>query len=348
MQALRHFLNKRSRHFWVALGLVLVAIITTIDYFTEPDLLILYLIPIILVDWFAGEKPGVILAIASAIAWFAADVLSTTHDTPGVVPYWNLAVRSAIFLTVTYMLSGLLATRKRHEELMHFIIHDLRSPLTNVLTGLQTLRQMRENKMNESEQEMLDMALISSNRMLTLINSLLDLPRLEHRKMPVQTQEVSVDELVNGSLAVVALWAAQNRVQLIYEADPQAGTVVADPDITSRVLVNLLSNALKYSPPDSTITIRARASSEGGTVTFSVTDQGPGIPPEWVDKVFDKYAQVEARKEGASTGLGLTFCQLAVEAQRGRIWIESELGKGTTVLFTLPAGKRKKAPLMEE
>ncbi|GBC95347.1 Adaptive-response sensory-kinase SasA [bacterium HR16] len=347
MHTLRDFLSKRSRHFWIALGLVLVAVITIIDYFTEPDLLILYLIPIILVDWFAGEKPGVILAVASAISWFAADVLSTTHDTAGVVPYWNLAVRSAIFLTVTYMLSGLLATRKRHEELMHFIIHDLRSPLTNVLTGLQTLRQMRAIQMDESEQEMLDMALISSNRMLTLINSLLDLPRLEHRKMPVQRQEVSVDEVVNNSLAVVALWAAQNRVQMVYEADPQVSTVIADPDITTRVLVNLLSNALKYSPPDSTVTIRTRAS-EGETVTFSVADQGPGIPPEWVDKVFDKYAQVEARKEGASTGLGLTFCQLAVEAQKGRIWIESELGKGTTVLFTLPAGKAKKALLLEE
>ena len=347
MQRLYDFLSRRSRHFWIAVGLVMVGLIATVDYFTDPDILILYLIPIILVDWFAGEKPGVVLVIASAVAWFAADVLSTTHETAGVVPYWNLAVRSAIFLIVTHMLSGLLASRKRHEELMHFIIHDLRSPLTNVLTGLQTLREMRNGKMDESEQELLDMALISSNRMLTLINSLLDLPRLEHRKMPVHTQEVSVDELVNSSLAIVALWATQNRVKIVYEADPQVHTVIADPDITVRVLVNLLSNALKYSPPDSTITVRARAL-EQGLVTFSVTDEGPGIPPEWVEKVFDKYAQVEARKEGASTGLGLTFCQLAVEAQKGRIWIESEVGKGTTVLFTLPAGKTQKAPLLDE
>lgn len=347
MQKIHHFLSRRSQHFWIAVGLLLVGLIATVDYFTDPDILILYLIPIILVDWFAGEKPGVVLAVASAIAWFAADVLSTTHDTAGVVPYWNLAVRSAIFLTVTYMLSGLLASRKRHEELMHFIIHDLRAPLTNVLTGLQTLRQMRDGKMDESEQEMLDMALISSNRMLTLINSILDLPRLEHRKMPVQTQEVSIDELVNNSLAIVALWASQNRVRIIYEADPEVNTVVADTDITTRVLVNLLSNALKYSPPDSTITVRVRTSDEG-MVTFSVTDEGPGIPPEWVEKVFDKYAQVEARKEGANTGLGLTFCQIAVEAQKGRIWIESEVGKGTTVLFTLPAGRAQKAPLLAE
>lgn len=346
MQRLYDFLSRRSRHFWVAIGLLLVGLIATVDYFTQPDILILYLIPIILVDWFGGEKPGVALAIASAIAWFAADVLSTTLDTTAVVPYWNLAVRSAIFLTVTYMLSGLLASRKRHEELMHFIIHDLRSPLTNVLTGLQTLRQMLDRRMSESEQEMLDMALISSNRMLTLINSLLDLPRLEHRKMPVHTQEVCVDDLVNNSLAVVALWATQNQVRLVYEADPQVNTVIADPDIAMRVLVNLLSNALKYSPPDSTITVCTRTSAPG-TVTFGVTDQGPGIPPEWVEKVFDKYAQVEARKEGASTGLGLTFCQLAVEAQKGRIWIESELGKGTTVLFTLPAGKAKREVLPE-
>ncbi len=347
MQRIVDWLSRRSRNFWITIGLVMVALIAIVDYFTESDILILYLIPIILVDWFAGEKPGVILAVASAIAWFAADVLSTQHDTGNVVPYWNLAVRSAIFLIVTYMLSGLLASRKRQEELMHFIVHDLRSPLTNVLTGLQTLRQMRNGQMDESEQELLDMALVSSNRILTLVNSLLDLPRLENRKMPVQTQEVRVDDLVNNSLAVVALWAAQNRVNIVYEPDPQVQTVIADPDITTRVLVNLLSNALKYTPPDSTITIRVRTSNNG-MVTFSVTDQGPGIPPEWVEKVFDKYAQVEARKEGASTGLGLTFCQLAVEAQKGRIWIESELGKGTTVLFTLPAGKAQKALLLEE
>jgi len=342
-----HFLSRRSKHFWIAIGLVLVALIATVDYFTQPDILLLYLLPIMLVGWFAGEKPSVILAIASAMAWFSADLLSAQYETSNVVPYWNLAVRSAIFLMVTYMLSGLLASRKRQEELMHFIIHDLRSPLTNVLTGLQTLREIRNGKMDESEQETLDMAIISSNRMLTLINSLLDLPRLEHHKLPVQRQEVRVDEVVNSSLQLVALWAAQNRVHLVYEADPQVVTVVCDPDITTRVLVNLLSNALKYSPPNSTITIRARATGDNW-VTISVTDEGAGIPPEWVDKVFDKYAQVEARKEGASTGLGLTFCQLAVEAQRGRIWIESDVGKGTTVLFTLPAGKRKAALLLEE
>lgn len=347
MQALYDWLNTRSRPFWVTVGLILVAVITLIDYLTEPDLLILYLIPIILVDWFAGEKPGVVLAIAGAIAWFTADVLTAASGTKGVVPYWNLGVRSAIFLSVTYMLSGLLASRKRQEELMQFIIHDLRSPLTNVISGLRTLRQIRELRMDETEQELLDMALISSNRMLTLINSLLDLPRLEHRKMPVNRQEVLVERLVNDALELVALWAAQNRVQVIFEPDPGAATVVADPEITTRVLVNLLSNALKYSPLDSSIIVRTRPT-EDGMVLFSVSDQGPGIPPEWIEKVFDKYAQVEARKKGASTGLGLTFCQLAVEAQGGRIWIESELGKGTTVLFTLPLGKGAPAPLLEE
>lgn len=347
MQKFKEWLSLRSRHFWLSVGLLMATAIAVVDYFTEPDILLLYLIPIILVDWFAGEKPGVILAIASAIAWFAADVLTSQYDTSKVTPYWNLAVRSAIFLTVTYMLSSLLASRKRHEELMHFIIHDLRTPLTNVLSGLQTLRQVRMGQMDEMEQEMMDMALISSNRMLTLINSMLDLPRLESRRMPVQTQDTNVDELINTSLQVVALWASQSRVRIVYEPNPQVSSVIADPEITVRILVNLLSNALKYSPPDSTITVRTLSTGDS-RVTFSVTDQGPGIPSEWVEKVFDKYAQVEARKEGASTGLGLTFCQLAVEAQKGRIWIESELGKGTTVLFNLPAGTRQRPPLLEE
>jgi signal transduction histidine kinase len=107
--------------------------------------------------------------------------------------------------------------------------------------------------------------------------------------------------------------------------------------MTTRVLVNLLSNAIKFSRPESVVTVRA-APDEANKIAFSVIDQGQGISQAWAGKVFDKFVQADARKAVGSvgSGLGLTFCRLAVEAQGGRIWLESEEGKGTTVTFTLP------------
>jgi signal transduction histidine kinase len=111
--------------------------------------------------------------------------------------------------------------------------------------------------------------------------------------------------------------------------------VFADPSLTQRIVVNLLNNAIKFSPQGGVITLQAAHASEG-TVTISVHDQGPGIPVAWQRRVFAKYGQVSGGKSGGS-GLGLTFCKLAVEAQDGRIWLESEAGNGTTLHFSLPA-----------
>jgi signal transduction histidine kinase len=114
--------------------------------------------------------------------------------------------------------------------------------------------------------------------------------------------------------------------------------VCTDFELTMRVLVNLLSNAIKFSSPESVVTVRV-TSSDTAMLTFSVIDQGRGIPKEWGDRVFDKFTQVEAdRKRGpvVGSGLGLTFCRLAVESLGGHIWLESKVEKGTTIAFTLP------------
>jgi signal transduction histidine kinase len=127
-------------------------------------------------------------------------------------------------------------------------------------------------------------------------------------------------------------------VTLASHLDPGVSTVYADPMMTVRVLVNLLSNAIKFSKPGSVVTVRA-APAEADKIAFSVIDQGQGIPQAWAGKVFDKFVnKADTRKVMGSvgSGLGLAFCRLAVEAQGGRIWLESEEGKGTTVTFTLP------------
>lgn len=332
------FLDKQSKTNVTLFVGILVAIVGYIDYITgvEMSFSIFYLIPVSLAAWFLGRRAGLMTSAFSSVIWLTADLVTNSTYSHPAIPYWNAAVGFGLFIIVTYALSTAHANLQVQEQLTQFIVHDLRSPLTNVITGLQTL-QLIIDEPGEDKNELIAMAINGGNRMLTLINSMLDLSRLEGGRMPVQKEQVSVKEMVDKSLEQVALWASQNHVTLSSQIEPGIETLMADKELTTRVLVNLLSNALKFSPEESTITIRVSAKSPD-LLLFGVSDQGPGISPEWARKVFDRFAQVESRKHGAAvgSGLGLAFCRLAVESQGGKIWLESELGKGTTFLFTLP------------
>lgn len=223
------------------------------------------------------------------------------------------------------------------DSLIEFLVHDLRSPLTNIISGLETLLVSTEDKLNVDDRELIEMALIGAHRLLTMANSILDLRKLEEGKFPLYLKAFDPREATGEAVKQVQLWARQNNVtlQVNFSTDvPEK--MVADRWVLIRILVNLLSNALKYTPASGTIVISVTM--DDSWVHFSVADQGPGIPKEYLDRIFDRFVQVEARKAGGAvgTGLGLTFCKLAVEAHGGRIWVESELGKGTTVHFVMP------------
>lgn len=321
----------------VALGFSLTFLVFLGDYLTGVDssVLILYVLPVCIVAWFAGRRWGLATALASGLAWFVADAL--VHHT-GItwMAVWNAVMRGGVFIALSVTVSALSESARRKEELLHFIVHDLRSPLTNVLSGLQTLQQHSEG-LDEVQNEVVGIAAASATRMSVLIDSLLDLPRLENQSLPLKVRTVSPDEILEAARSQVSLWAQQSGVTLRLEPHPGTPLVQVDPDVTGRVLVNLLANALKFSPAGGTITVRAAPHAEG-MVSFSVSDEGPGVPAEWLEKVFEEYAQVEgARTAVRGTGLGLSFCRLAVHAQQGRIWMESSLGHGATVIFTAPA-----------
>ncbi len=334
-------LSKRSLTF-ISLGLLVV--IGVLDYLTglELSFSIFYLLPISLAAWLVGRKAGVALSIIATVAWLAADLLNGHVYSSPASFYWNSLVRLGSFLVVTVTLSALQASRTRQEELGQFIVHDLRSPLSNVITGLQTLDEMADEKKDAIEKHVVEMCLISSNRMLTLINSLLDLTRLEHRQMPLSLGAVNVNDLIEQSLLQVSMWAKTRSVTLGFKSEAAVETIYADSTLTMRILVNLLSNAIKFSPPQSVVTIQT-ASCQSNQLVFSVSDQGPGISSEWAAKVFDKYAQVEAyqtKETMNGSGLGLSFCRQAVEAQGGHIWIETGPDQGTKIAFTLPVTDR--------
>jgi signal transduction histidine kinase len=246
-------------------------------------------------------------------------------------------VRLAFCVIVSYSLTSLRAARARQEELTHFLVHDLRSPLSNVLAGLNLVLDAPDDAIDPENRELLGLSVASSHRMLSLINSLLDMAKLESGKLKLAPQPTDLQPMFDTALDQVSAMALRTEVKVFSEIEVGAESVLADADLTVRVLVNLLSNALKYSPTSGSVRLSAALYGDG-KVALRICDEGMGIAPEWVDKVFGKFSQVEARKAGAAigSGLGLTFCRLAVEAQGGRIWLESEVGKGTTVIFTLP------------
>lgn len=223
------------------------------------------------------------------------------------------------------------------DALFDFLIHDLRSPLTSIISGLETLLVSTEDNLEPKDRELIELALIGAHRLLTMVNSILDLRKMEEAKFPLYLKEIELRESVGEAIKQVQLWAKQNNVNLQLDFSPDVPEkIFADRWVLIRILVNLLSNALKYTPIGGSVTVTVTMDNDW--VHFSVKDQGPGIPKEYLDRIFDKFVQVEARKAGGAvgTGLGLTFCKLAVEAHSGRIWIESQVRQGTTVHFVLP------------
>lgn len=347
MENLIRYLNERSKLFLITLSLGLVLLLGGLDYLTGPEISvpIFYLIPISLATWFGGSWVGVGVSLVSAIIGLCLDLILRPSFSHPAIPYWNMLARLSLFLIVTYILAKLKTAQYLREELHHFILHDLGTPLGTIILALSILQSDANDEITGTERRMLvQSALTSGQWMSTLISSLLNLSRLEDGRMPLQISEIAVKELVELSLAQVALQAEHNQLTLATELSADVESFCADRELTIRVLVNLLGNAIKYSPAGSVITVRG-VPAGANMVAFSVSDQGPGIPKQWAGRVFDKFVQVQARQAGAAvgSGLGLTFCQLAVEAQGGHISLESSPGQGTTITFTLPATNRYSA-----
>jgi two-component system, sensor histidine kinase and response regulator len=219
------------------------------------------------------------------------------------------------------------------DNLTHMIVHDLRSPLSGISGYLQLLEMAIKDAANPKAGEYLVKSMNSLNVLMEMINSLLDINRMEEGKMPLTIRQCDVRNLPREALET--LGASKNKCSVAIECGDDLPLVSCDPDIIRRVIANLLGNALKFTPDKGQITVAAVV--EGNTVRVSVRDNGRGIPPEYHGKIFEKFGQVEMRQENKmySTGLGLTFCKLAVEAHGGKIGVISEPEKGNTFWFTL-------------
>jgi two-component system sensor histidine kinase/response regulator len=219
------------------------------------------------------------------------------------------------------------------DGLVHMIVHDLRSPLNSVMGYIDLLRTETDAE-PETRARFTDNAYDSAAEMAELISTLLDINRMEAREMPVDRQPVDVCALASEAIRSLGGLAINRNVS---QSSPD-GVVSSNCDaaLIRRVIGNLLGNALKFTPGSGAITITVGRTA--GRPRVVVADTGPGIPADFLGKVFEKFSQAgEGRaKKRYSTGLGLAFCKLAVEAHGGAIGVTSEVGAGSQFWFELP------------
>ncbi|MGZ6346781.1 MAG: GAF domain-containing sensor histidine kinase [Anaerolineales bacterium] len=230
------------------------------------------------------------------------------------------------------------------EDLIVMIYHDLRSPLGNIVSSLDVLKDMIGQ--DESMRSVLGIAINSTQRIQRLVDSLIDINRLESGQTIATRKAVKPEELIQSAVVDVRP-ASTGRHQIIEtKVAGQLPNVWVDTDMARRVLINLLENAIKFSPIETKIEIGAKK--DGECVRFWVQDNGPGIPPSERERIFEKFARVKGKDRPHGLGIGLAFCRIAVQAHGGKVWVESEEGKGSKFILTLPVAPKPVPPWKEE
>lgn len=225
------------------------------------------------------------------------------------------------------------------DSLTHMIMHDLVAPLTAIQIGVEGVLDRLTTKQppTEANERMLRTAYDGCRRLMDMLRDVLSVSRLEEKKLPVSIETVDLAKLIDSTVGIIEPSRALAGVTIKVELSPEMGPVRCDPSLVGRVLLNLISNSIKFTPSGGTVTVAARRVE--GEVELQVRDTGMGIPEEYLERIFDKFFQGgSAHTARKGQGLGLAFCRLAVEAHGGRIWAESEPEKGSRFIVRLPAG----------
>lgn len=248
---------------------------------------------------------------------------------------------NALYLELQHSYEELRQLEALRNDLMAMIAHDLRSPLTVILGTLEVLAEDLRDVLSEEHTHVIGVAIRAARRQMGLIHNILDLQRLEEGKMPLNLGRVDLHPIVLSAIGGAGLQATWRDIELTLDLPPDLPPVRADSALVERILANVIDNALRHTSVGGHVHISAGRLIEGqgpACVVVHVADTGPGVPEADREAIFDKFRQADTAQEGAqgTSGLGLAFCRMALEAQGGRIWVDSAPGWGAVFSFTLP------------
>ncbi len=251
-----------------------------------------------------------------------------------------------LFLQIAGQLSTIVEKSRLYQQLIELnqmknrflgiAAHDLRSPISIIMNYVEYLLEGHPGKITESQDNILNKMLKVSEKMLNLINELLDVNAIEAGRLELIMRPTDLTNYLKECYEENLVLSKAKSIELVLDLEPELPVIVMDPHRIDQVMNNLINNAIKFSYPNTSITLRARALDKD--VAVSVQDQGQGIPAQEVDNLFTDFGKTSVRPTAGekSTGLGLAIVKRIVELHGGRIWVESKVGVGSTFTFTLP------------
>ena len=232
------------------------------------------------------------------------------------------------------------------DDLISMIYHDLRSPLANVVSSLDVLESLLPLESDPAFRSLLNIAIRSTERIQRLTDSLLDINRLEAGQPIGNRQPTSPASLAKDAVDSILPIAQNKKQEILLNISADLPPIYVDADMIKRVLTNLLENAVKFTPTEGIITIGAEV--DNSSILMWVHDNGPGIPSDQRDHIFQKYARLQPGIGPKGFGLGLAYCRLAVEGHGGKIWVRSQQGEGTRFTFSIPLTDGKSQELVDQ
>jgi two-component system, OmpR family, sensor histidine kinase VicK len=285
-------------------------------------------------------------ALAGAVVSYENEILLQDGSTRSVnvtyIPHCDMVDRVSGFFALTTDISDRKAIERMKDEFISVVSHELRTPLTSLHSALKILATGRLGALPPDGQQLLSIADENTERLVRLVNSVLDLQRIESGAVTMERQVCSAIDVTTQAVAAMQAMAQQHEIKLVNQ--PLDVPLWVDVDYIVQALTNLISNAIKFSPPGSTVWLSVTAGRSACAlsfppdVLFQVRDEGQGIPPHKLESVFERFQQVDSsdsRKKGG-TGLGLTICRKIIEQHEGKIWVDSTMGVGSIFSFTLP------------
>jgi two-component system, OmpR family, phosphate regulon sensor histidine kinase PhoR len=291
------------------------------------------------------HAPALLLVLVSVIAMLPVAVVVVDANPlvapllaiPVLAAYWG-ATQSLQNVRLVARLEDALEQEKElsrmKDDFVAVVSHELRTPLTSIQGYIKTLLQLGDGLGDEQRTSFLEAADRQSDRLRRLIEQLLAVARLEANVEPITVSDVRIAEVID--LAVADLRSSARGHTIDVRADDDLPTLRTDEAKVHQIVSNLVENALKYSPPNTRVTVRAEASDDG--IAVSVQDEGPGIPPEAHERIFDRFYQVDssATRSVGGTGLGLYICRKISETLHGRLWLQRSTPEGTVFVLWLP------------